>query len=334
MKCLRNIQTIVNATMNNQYFRISIKKQIFFVLCLFVSTSLLAIKPEKTYLMSPKSFGLIYKTLNVKTSDGYNIHTWFIPAQDELSIKEFKELQSSGKIRKYELKDGLRRPTIIICDGDSGNMGYQIPLAEQWAQKGFNVVLFDWRGFGDSSYFSINKDYLFYDEFLIDYLAVIDEVNKQPEVLNDCIGLFGFSTGAYFSFAAAYKNPKIKAVVLRGLITNFDDALINIVRHNPAFKDRFIIPENYNKMLCPINIAGDFDKSSFLIVGAKDEITPLEMSRAVFSKLSCRKQLWIVDGAAHGGIDAPEIVERKTFIEKSSLFFLENLKVVDDRVGE
>jgi pimeloyl-ACP methyl ester carboxylesterase len=292
---------------------------------IFITLSSSALRPEKKYVVTPESYGLIYKNLKVKTSDGYIINTWFLPAQDLLSVDEFHNLKALKQNRKYELKYEVRKPTIIICDGDSGNMSYQLAHAERWVEKGFNVVLFDWRGFGESSDFDINNDNLFYNEFLIDYLAVINEVNLQPEVIKDCIGLFGFSTGAYFSFAAAYNNPSIKAVVLRGLITNFAEAMVNIDRCKPGSKERFNIPKDYNKALCPINIASTFNKACMLIVGRKDELTPVIMSRSVLSKLSGVKKLWIVEEAAHGGRHAPEVVKRDEFIEKSSAFFGEYL---------
>lgn len=299
-------------------------KQILILIFLITTISASAIRPEKKYVVTPEVFGLMYKDLKVRTSDGYRIKTWFIPAQKLLSVEEVKSLQSSKKRREYILKDKKRKPTIIICDGDSGNMSYQLYAATSWAQKGFNVVLFDWRGFGESSEFKINRDNLFYEEFLIDYLAVIEEVNVQAEVKKDNIVLFGFSTGAYFSFAAAYKNPHIKALVLRGLITNFEEAIVNLERLKPGTKARLIIPKNYNRSLCPINIVSDFKKPCLLIVGEKDGITPAVMSKKIFNNLDCEKELWITKGAAHGGSRAPEVVKREEFINKSSSFFKRN----------
>jgi len=133
-------------------------------------------------------------------------------------------------------------------------MCYNIYAAEKYVLNGYNVALFDWRGFGESDYFEINPDYLFYCEFLFDYEAVINTINKLPETKQDHIGLFDFSTGAYFSFAAAYQNPKVKCFIGRALMTNFDDFLHLLYSIYPE-KEGIIVPNNYPEKLCPINIA-------------------------------------------------------------------------------
>ena len=97
--------------------------------------------------------GLIYKNLEVITNDGYKIETWFFPAQSPLSEGELRDL--NGNRRTYETQDETKRPTIIVCNGDVGNMSYfQLYLAKSRTSRGFNVVTFDWRGFGKSSPFA------------------------------------------------------------------------------------------------------------------------------------------------------------------------------------
>ena len=100
----------------------------------------------------------------------------------------------------YSTIDEEQRPTLVICNGDAGNMSYQqIDLAMIYAACGFNVVTFDWRGFGASSEFEMDDDYLCYTEMLEDYRAVLAAVKGQEEVDEDCIFLMGWSTGAYLS---------------------------------------------------------------------------------------------------------------------------------------
>lgn len=153
------------------------KKIILFLSILLVEKSY-AILPDTVYIREPESMGLMYKDLNVKTKDGYKIATWFFPAQNSISEPEIEKL--NGAKREYKLLDNKRRPTIIICNGDAGNMSYfQLYLAEAWSNRGFNVVTFDWRGFGSSSPFAMDRNYLCYPEMLEDYNAVINTVARQ-----------------------------------------------------------------------------------------------------------------------------------------------------------
>lgn len=41
-----------------------------------------AIIPDRNYIRLPQDAGLIYRKLDVTTSDGLRIETWFYPAQD------------------------------------------------------------------------------------------------------------------------------------------------------------------------------------------------------------------------------------------------------------
>lgn len=280
------------------------------VFCAFISCigfHSFAIKPDKVYVLRPENLGLIYRDLNVTTSDGLKIKTWFYPAQPALSEKEINEAWNNPVKKPYFAPYSKNRPTIIIANGDAGNMSYQqVHFALNFTSKGYNVVTFDWRGFGESSEWEINNDYLVYSEFLLDYDAVIKEVLKQnEEVDTNKIAVFGWSTGAYLSMAAASKYDNIKAFVGIGLITSFEDVL-PLLKQLQTNKDRnLIVPDDYPKELLPVNLAANYNKSTFLIVGEKDNRTPVWMSEKIYSLLPSKKELWIVEGAEHGGQYGP-----------------------------
>lgn len=283
-----------------------------------------ALKPHKKYYKIPENMGLVYKELNIPTPDGYNIKTWFFPAQETVSSELYMSYYRSTNPKKknYQLQDSVPKPTIIVCDGDSYNMSASLRYVFKYVSKGYNVVTFDWRGFGASSDFLINEDYLFYSEFLIDYKAVINYVNTLPEVKKDYLGLLGYSTGAYFSFAAAYKNPCIKCVIGRGTMTNFDDFLRTLYKNYPEKrKGNILVPNNYPLELCPTNIVEEQDKPTMLIVGGQDKRTPVRMSKKIYRKLKVEKELWIAKGAGHGGMKAPETIYYQEFFTKTINFY-------------
>lgn len=277
------------------------------LLIVFFSLPSFAIKPDRVYRITPEKFGLIYRDLNVITSDGLKIKTWFFPAQPAISKEEINEAWNNPIKKPYITPYSKNRPTIIIANGDAGNMCYQqLYHALYFTSKGYNVVTFDWRGFGESSEWEINNDYLVYSEFLLDYDAVIKEVLKQnEEVDTNRIAVFGWSTGAYLSMAAASKYENIKAFVGIGLITSFDDVL-PLLKQLQTHKDRnLIVPDDYPKELLPVNLAANYNKSTFLIVGEKDNRTPVWVSKKIYSLLPSKKELWIVEGAEHGGQNGP-----------------------------
>lgn len=286
-----------------------------------------AIIPDTVYIRKPESMGLIYKNLEVITNDGYKIETWFFPAQSPLSEGELRDL--NGNRRTYETQDETKRPTIIVCNGDAGNMSYfQLYLAKSWTSRGFNVVTFDWRGFGKSSPFAMDRNYLCYTEMLEDYRAVVRTTSEQEEVLNGAIAVVGWSTGAYLSMITAYTDDLVNAFVSRSLPTDFDDFIPLVMKYKNKTRNELLVPEDFPTELMPVHIAPEFGKPLFLIVGENDFRTPVWMSRKIIESVpgTTPKELMIVENAAHGGKEDPILIAFDDFIKRTSDFLMDNLR--------
>lgn len=295
-------------------------------LLLLTSSSLYALKPERKYRAIPSDYGIIYREVVFQTVDSFKLKGWFFPAQDTLGIANSiigrmvpvpHELKP--KLRLYTTLDDSRRPTIIVCDGDAGNMTQLIFYGYHLFTRGYNVLLFDWRGFGESSDWPTEQDRLCYVEFIVDYNAAIGFVKQQSEVDTMRIGVMGFSTGAYLSFAITAKRNDIAAYVGRALLTSFSDILPILKKVSP---DRiFLAPENYPNELLPVNAAKKVSIPVFLIVGEKDNRTPVWMSKKIADELTGPKELWIVPNAEHGGMNGPEFITYPEFFDKVAAFY-------------
>ncbi len=304
---------------------------LYLVLLLFVFFPSYALKPEREYKAIPSDYGIIYQEVEFLTSDSLNLRGWFIPAQETAGIANSiigrmvpvpNELKPAP--REYQTMDDSRRPTLIICGGDAGNMTQFIFYAYHFFTKGYNVFLFDWRGFGVSADWQINPERLCCTEFITDYDAAIDYVKQRLEVDTTRIGVMGFSTGAYLSFAIIAKRNGIAAYAGRALMSSFEELLAVLKKSLP--ERNFVIPEDYPEELLPINAAEKITIPVFLIVGEKDNRTPVWMSEKVAKKLKGPKELWIVPGAEHGGINGPEFVNYPEFFERVLGFFDKYLK--------
>lgn len=309
-------------------FRTSMLSLVSLLLVTF--SSVYALKPERQYRAIPSDYGIVYKQIVFQTADGLKLKGWFFPAQDTSGIANSiigrmvpvpQELKP--KARPYTT-DGSRRPTVIICDGDAGNMTQLIFYGYHLFTRGYNVLLFDWRGFGESSDWPTEQDRLCYAEFIVDYDAAVDFVKQQSEVDTMRIGVMGFSTGAYLSFAIAAKRADIAAYVGRALLTSFADILPILKKASP---DRsFLAPENYPGEVLPVNAAKKVSIPVFLIVGEKDNRTPVWMSKKIAGELKGPKELWIVPNAEHGGMNGPEFITYPEFFDKTAAFYDKYLK--------
>lgn len=288
-----------------------------------------ALKPEPGHPATPADYGMIYQEITFEAEDGVSLAGWFYPAQDTTgiatgmvgSIPIPDHLKAAP--RPYATLDEERRPTIVICCGDAGNMSYLIFYAFELVTHGFNVLTFDWRGFGDSDPWPTDPDRLAYSEYLLDYSAAVDCALARDEVDREKLGLFGFSTGGYLSFATAATRPEIAALVVRGIITTFEDVMPILKEQKP---ERALYPApDYPPELLPLSAAPSLSIPVLLIVGEQDVRTPPWMSRQVFDQLAGPKDLWIVAGASHGGQTGPESIAQDEFFERLRRFFRESL---------
>lgn len=146
---------------------------LYFVFILFSYYSF-GIRPDTNYVSTPKELGLNIDTKFLETKDGYKIASWFFP-----SMAESKNI------------------TVIISYGDAGNMSYWSNIAVGLAHNGFDVITYDYRGFGESSHFTMDKNVLYYKEFLNDLESSITLAKLNNP--NNKICLMGLSMGSIIS---------------------------------------------------------------------------------------------------------------------------------------
>ena len=205
---------------------------------------------------------------------------------------------------------------------------FQLYLAKSWTSRGFNVVTFDWRGFGKSSPFAMDRNYLCYTEMLEDYRTVVRTTSEQEEVLNGAIAVVGWSTGAYLSMITAYTDDLVNAFVGRSLPTDFDDFIPLVMQYKNKTRNELLVPDDFPAELMPVHIAPEFGKPLFLIVGENDFRTPVWMSRKIIESVpgTTPKELMIVENAAHGGKEDPILIAFDDFIKRTSDFLMANLR--------
>jgi len=303
------------------------KFKIVLILLIFILSGTLctlnAIKPDRKYRFYPEKLGLIYKELDVTTKDNLKIKTWFFPAQDSLSEKEQERAWDESKKREYKVLDETKRPTLIICNGDAGNMSWiQLHLAQEMTTRGINVVTFDWRDFGESSEWPMDTNYMCYTEMLWDYDAVIDKVAKEDTVDSSKIILMGWSTGSYLSMIAAYNNLFAGAYIGIATPSSFEEVMPVIKKVQNKRDEEVIIPTDFPTHQMPVYIAPEFNKPTFLIVGDKDDRTFPSMSEDIYNLLpeGVKKDIWVVEGAEHGGRYGPVTYNFENFITRIDKF--------------
>lgn len=128
---------------------------IFFMLLAHAS---FAIKPIKAYQQTPETFEINYKERKIKVDSLTTLNSWHL--QPVINKKNI---------------------TILISYGDFGNMSNVLLQGATLYDLGYDVVLYDYRGFGGSSAFNVNNDVLFDTAYVADLTAVYNFYRKiQP----------------------------------------------------------------------------------------------------------------------------------------------------------
>ncbi len=203
-------------------------------------------------------------------------------------------------------------PAVCVCHGipaggppDPGDGGYPL-LAEKICREGFAVLIFNFRGTGDSGG---NLDILGWTRDLqaaIDYLWSLAEIDKSH------LSLFGFSAGAAVSVYVASGDKRVSGVAACACPADFSlfteadaQSVIDRFRRIGTIHDAAFPPSAEEwldsfRLVSPINhIAGITPRPLLLVHGSRDETVPPSHAQRLYEIAREPKQLVILDGAGH-----------------------------------
>lgn len=223
-------------------------------LILLVSlTAARAINPQKEYTYTPKDFGIEYVEDSVVTSDGYRINIWNLPGTG-----------------------GNGRSVLIAC-ADAGNMGQWLGIGATLCFLGYDVWMFDYRGFGGSQDFATDRDMLYHSEYLRDFGAVLEHV----AVLRDRpVDVLAFSMGTIMvgEHLRQYPGRKslIRSCVMDGFISDPAESvrILNGGNDNGSGSDGKSVYLPTAPLLSPGFRPQDISVPMLLIHATEDTVSP------------------------------------------------------------
>jgi alpha-beta hydrolase superfamily lysophospholipase len=234
-------------------------KYSFLFLCLvFIYGTAWAINPMKEYKMKPDKFGIEYEELEINTTDGHQLNTWIMNSP----------------------VDTKRNHTIIIVGSDSGNMGFSLPYASYLLRAGYDVITFDYRGFGGSSAFDFNPNNLYHSEYVHDFTCIMDWVNTNYK--QQKIGVLAFSMGTLIA-TIGYSKSHYDFFIGEGFVLSPE----KIVQRVKQLKGKnLVLPESADSDAKKINT---LDIPMILFASSADQTTTLEDSLTIARQANNRK---------------------------------------------
>ena len=227
---------------------------------------------------TPGKFGIKYKNVVFKSSDGFDVKSWWI----------------SGRIKNK---------AIILCHGfglDKSDFPGHLKFLYN---AGYSLLLFDFRGHGESSLEYTSLGYLEVN----DLLGAVSFVRRKKIRR---IGILGLSMGASTAIIAATKTKYINAVVadspfakLHEVIDNYGKKYYHIsskiitrltvwmAELRTGFKYERVNPiEDIKKMNAPL----------LIIHGQKDSLVPVANAKELFANAKGPKEFVVFPGIDHG----------------------------------
>ena len=226
-------------------------------------------------------------------------------------------------LRGWLIENERDELTVILIHGLNRNRtgDNALELARRLFDRGFNVLLFDIRGHGESDGDRLSAGYFEKWDVLGAYDFLVQRGASPGKV-----GLLGWSLGGATALLAAAEEPALKAVVADSSFADVHDLIAQETARATVFP-QWVVPVFIPGMkivslvlygidvgaVVPEKAAATLGYPILVIHGEADERVPAEQSVRIHASAAVGSELWLSPGSEHADavIDAPdEYVER------------------------
>lgn len=232
----------------------------------FLVTKLLFF-PVKPIAVLPSQSEIPYEEVRFRNEEGLLLHGWFFP----------------GKIP---------RRTLLFCHGNAGNIGDRLEKIKFLYRIGWNIFIFDYRGYGGSEGSPTIKGLQRDTDAAYRWLVSGKETTKIPP---EQIILWGESLGgALATDLAAREN--IGGLILQSTFTSLHD----IGKKHYPFVPSSLVPDVYRS----IDTIRKIRTPLLVVHGTEDETVPFGMGRQLYESAPHPKRFYEIKGGHHNDCTA------------------------------
>jgi len=251
--------------------------------------------------------GLRVQDVSFTASDGVRLHGWLVIASPNA-------------------------PTIILAHGFKGTRVSMLPWARFLSAAGYNVLLFDDRGCGQSDGWGIGLG----STEPNDIIGAVRYLKSRSDLTNRRYGALGVSLGAGVVLLAAAREPALVAVVAdsawadeRPQLDRMSSVPIGrlslpVLPYEPALVDA-LVGARLEATSPSVAIGKIAPRAVFLIHSADDRntTTPLTGEAQLYAAAGQPKQQWIAPSGGHAGALAAHPAE---YQQRVLAFFAQYLR--------
>lgn len=210
---------------------------------MYLFQSKLIFLPSSDLLVTPREAALQAEDVWIDTSDGERLHGWYFPNDSTEYI-------------------------VILSHGNAGNISNRIDIAKFLQETGFSALIYDYRGYGQSSG-EPSEEGLYKDiEAVVNFLKMDIGYTEQKMIM------YGRSMGgAVASFAATQFN--VGGLVLDSAFKNIKSMVSELYPFIPSFLASYEFPtEQHVKQLT--------DTPIMIMHSPNDTIVDISHGKALF----------------------------------------------------
>lgn len=231
--------------------------------------------PTREIVYTPKDFRIDHEEVAFETQDGVRLWAWFLKPRGE------------------------PKGTVIHFHGNAQNISTHI-LGSYWLTEfGYQVLVFDYRGYGKSQG-GVSRE-----GTIRDGRAALDYVLSREDVDPKRIVAFGQSLGGAVATIVAAERPEIAAVVLDAPFADYRAIAARHVRKTFFF-------EGFSNLLAAALVSRGYEpiehisriapRPVLVIASGDDSICFPDLARELYEAAAEPREFWLVEGAEHLGM--------------------------------
>lgn len=242
----------------------------------------LANVPGRALTATPEDIGLAFQSVTIPTPDGERIHGWYVP----------------------HVPDKDPRGVVLFFHGNAGNISHRLDSIRLFQGIGLDVLIIDYRGYGESTGKPSEKGLYLDGEAAWDYL--VDERGIAPER----IVLFGRSLGAVVASRVAGAHSPGGLIIESGFTSGADMA----ARLYPFLPARLVTRLEF-PLVDFVRTVG----SPVLVIHSRDdEIIPFDMGHTIYEAVPGQEKTFL---EIWGGHNTGFILSEPVYVPALEEFF-------------
>ena len=224
--------------------------------------------PTRDEPATPASRGYKFESVTFPSTDGVKLSGWFLPAKGIAPRKA--------------------KASVVFSHGNAGSIGHHLGFCTWLVDAGYNVMMYDYRGFGKSTGTVDRRG------MINDVKAAFSHLKSRSDIDPSKLISFGHSLGGAQSITALAETPVdgLRAIIVDGAFASYQ-AMARLIggQLGATLVTDELSPKDFVDRLGPVPL--------LVVHGTRDEVVPISHAKLLFDSAVGPKTLFEVKSGQH-----------------------------------